>query len=394
MSISTLGRVPAAMAASAVLFSVSSRADDPFDHIRPGFELNVPSLATIYGRLAMGYLKLPDEPCQAATCNDPNKPNRGSRTRSYLGFRATETLSGGLAAHFLLERSLFPGYGTASGDPVDSNKPWEVPAGPSFSGGSVVGLSSRSWGRVDLGRRDQPAWKVALAADPWADSSVASPGSRLYLPATEGATRSPNSLTYSSPTGHPWGFELQRGRDRSEQRTELGGSLRYASGAWFAAIGWQRWSDDAYAVPLALTWDAGSFKAYAGITRGRNPSAADYTSLFAGATMPLMSKGDPLRTEWRFGLATYNPSAGPGDVKFGAGWRYRFSPRTFVRVDAALVRNDDGKRSHGVEVGFVHSFERNLHTPAAREAPRFPRDPRNVGDQNAPRESRDLGDPL
>ena len=32
---------------------------------------------------------------------------------------------------------------------------------------ATVGLSDREWGRVDLGLMDQPAWQLALRADPW-----------------------------------------------------------------------------------------------------------------------------------------------------------------------------------------------------------------------------------
>ena len=143
MSISSRSRFPAAMAASAAVLCTCSRAEEPGDPLRPGFELNVPAHATIYGRLAMGYLKGPDEPGPPKQCGDLNKPNRGSRTRSFLGFRATETLSGGLYAHFQLESSLLPGYGTSSGDPETCSA---VPLGPRFAGGSSVGLSDRYWG--------------------------------------------------------------------------------------------------------------------------------------------------------------------------------------------------------------------------------------------------------
>ena len=80
-------------------------------------------------------------------------------------------------------------------------------------------------------------------------------------------------------------------------------------------------------------------------------------------------------------------------MKLGAGWRYRLSPRTYLRVDAAFVRQGGGERSHGLEVGFVHSFDRDLSVPRPLDAPRVPRDPRNVGDPHAPREPRDLGLP-
>lgn len=349
----------ASMAAWAGFAAMPSRADDARDHASSGLDLNVPSRATVYGRLAMGYFKRPDGPAVKLCPQNPDReePSVGSPARSYLGFRSSETLSGGLLAHLQLESTLQVRNGRG-GDYC----------GRSWSGRSTVALSDRSWGRIDLGRLDQPAWAVALAADPWGDSSAASPGARLYFPPEEGATRASDSITYSSRADQPLAFALQLGRDRTGEGTELGGSVRYARGAWYAGLGWQRWADRSYAAPIAVNYDTGWIKLHTGATRGRAPMAPDdastgYTSAFVGATMAVMAKGDPLRHEWRIGFGSFAPSGRPGDMKLGVGWRYRLSPRTAVQVSAALVRNDKGERTHGLEVGFVHAFSRDMQTP-------------------------------
>lgn len=165
------------MAAWAGFVALPSRADDARDYASPGFDLNAPSRATVYGRLAIGYFKRPGDPKAKACPDDPKEkePSVGSPTRSYLGFRGNETLSGGLLAHFQLENSVQVRNG-AAGDPC----------GRYWSGRSTVGLSNRYWGRIDLGRLDQPAWAVALAADPWGDSSAASLEARLDRPPGDG----------------------------------------------------------------------------------------------------------------------------------------------------------------------------------------------------------------
>jgi predicted porin len=359
----------------------------------PSHEANAVSYATLYGRLAVGYKRTAERACRESLCQlDTDQGEHTiSKTRSYLGVRGTETLSGGLAAHFRLEATLQPATGKV-----------RIFNAPLFDGGSTVGLSDRDKGRIDLGLRDQPAWRIALAADPWSDSSVGSPGSRLYGPA--GGTRTPGSLTYASPPDRDVQVELQAGRawcngipsdsepgtapapvlDRCSKRKELGASIRYARGAWYAGLGWQRWADAAYAVPIALNYDAGGFKLYAGATAGRAPwasgseprfpstpplpelpplEATRYSSVFIGATMPVMAKGDPRRQEWAIGLSSFNPAGMRGDTKFGIGWRYRFSPRSSFHVDAAVVRSDGGARREGLEVGFVHNFGRDLRYP-------------------------------
>lgn len=362
--------------------------EDRIGYLTPRYEENVVSYATLYGRLAAGYTRTAERTCREAPCyvDEDQGVHTRSRTRSYLGVRGSETLSGGLAAHFRLEASLLPATGET-----------QIRKAPFFDGSATVGLSDRDKGRIDLGRRDQPAWRIALAADPWADSSVVSPGSRLYLPV--GGTRTPRSVTYGSPPDRDVQVELQAGRswcngvssspesgavpeagpEGCTDRKELGASVRYARGAWYAGLGWQRWADASYAVPIAVNYDAGGFKLYAGATRGRAPVAsgpepmtpelpppptvARYTSVFLGATMPVMSKGDPRRQEWAVGLSSFNPAGVQGDMKLGLGWRYRFSPRTSFHIDAAIVRSNGGARREGLEVGLVHSFGRDLRYP-------------------------------
>lgn len=366
--------------------------DDRVGYLTPRYEENVSSYATLYGRVAVGYTRTAEQACREASCGLDTEKVRHSnqRTRSYLGVRGTETLSGGWAAHFRLESTLWPADGGTSKDSGEL-KP-DQHRGVSFDGGSTVGLSEREFGRIDLGRRDQPAWRIALAADPWADSSVGSPGSRLYLPA--GGTRTPGSITYGWNALQEWLVEVQAGhrwcngnissvepgaqpmpaRSGCEPAREFGAGVRYARGPWFAGLGWQRWGDSSYAVPVAVNYDAGGFKLYAGATKGRSPVVSDpqapegapitaYTSVFVGATVPVMDKGDPLRQQWTVGLSSFNPAGLPGDLKFGLGWRYRFSQRTSFHIDAAVVRSSGGARREGLEIGFVHAFGRDLRYP-------------------------------
>ena len=77
-----------------------------------------------------------------------------------------------------------------------------------------------------------------------------------------------------------------------------------------------------------------------------------------------MSKGDPWRQEWRLGIDHLDGSGTITDQwKLSGGWRYRFSPRAEVLVDAALVRPAGGELQHLFGIGLSVGFERNLRVP-------------------------------
>ena len=340
----------------------------------PLFERNPLSRAQvlIYGRLALGYIKVDlHEPFEQRLSKV------GSRTRSYLGLRASETLSHGFHAHADLEHSFSPEIGAGrlrleDARPTDTGGSQSEVAGgarqPFWTGRSTVGLSHPDLGRIDLGLLDQPAWGVALRADPWAGNSVASPRYRLYLPpvrgsSSPGSTRSVNSITYASPDRHPWRVEVQvAALEDDPEAADRGGAVSYRKGPWYAGVGWQRWKGGTRALPLGVAYDFGFAKLFAAVTAG-TVGGQDHRSAFVGLSWLHMGKGDPGRNEFRLGLSALDSQVVPSDMKLGAGYTYRLSLLTALQVNVGVTRRGGGRYGQAMEVGLVHAFSRDLFLP-------------------------------
>ena len=106
-------------------------------------------------------------------------PGAGNTNR--LGFRGTEDLGNGMAANFNLETQPGPDNGISA-------------AGVQFWNRiSTVGLSGKTWGRVDMGRYYTPWFLAHSAFDPFYTAGV---GSNYSLQA--GDTRMNNAIYYTS----------------------------------------------------------------------------------------------------------------------------------------------------------------------------------------------------
>jgi len=338
-----------------------------------------PSAITIYGLVNAG-LRQRDAvaprsnsgPCTPAGNRIQDCLLVDSIERSRLGFRGDETLDGGLRAHFQLEQSLALDTGQL------------LPAGAVFGARATVGLSERRWGRVDFGRIEQAAWSLALRADPWGGSGTASPDWRLYVAPQPDATRSSGTVSYRSPADQPWQAVLQLGRPLGPQGSghRSGGSLAWDRLPWLAGAGWQHWPDGSWAVPLVLAHDSGTLRWSAVLTHGRVAAAAvtapapalaaadgaNYRNLFLGLSAPMMAKGDTERHEWRVGWNVHRVNGGSADdwvsdSKFGVGWRYRWSARSWMALGAALVQPRHGASRAVFDLSLSYAFERNLRTP-------------------------------
>jgi predicted porin len=320
----------------------------------PRFERNPiePTQVTLYGRVAAGLLK----PIFEGE-DEPKHRGVGSLTRSFIGLRGVEPLSNGLSAHLQLEHSLEPDTGTC----------WRG-CSSFWHGRATVGLALRQWGRIDIGRRDQPAWKVALSAEPWDGNTVASPEAMLYVVPKGGEARSSNSITLGTPEDRDVVLELQWSATEGAgtPMADRGLAIRFGQGALRGGAGWQHWSDGSYALPLALTYRMGWTTAYAGYTVGQ-ANGDDYSTAFLGASFGFFRLGDPMRVQARVGYAHLSYDGGRRDQKAAAGLRYRLSARTHAAFDLTWVQRDgDGappRHGRGVEVGLVHTFSRDLRYP-------------------------------
>jgi len=112
----------------------------------------------------------------------------GNMSRSFIGFRGSDDLGGGLRAVFRLESYLGADTGTAgrfSGDPF-------------FAREASVGLSG-AFGTTVLGRTPSPLYLSTVAFNPFGDSPGFSPSVRQYYGGTMlSDTRWSNSMSYTN----------------------------------------------------------------------------------------------------------------------------------------------------------------------------------------------------
>jgi predicted porin len=174
----------------------------------------------------------------------------GGNIASQLGFRGTEDLGGGLIAQFRFEGglNLDTGIGTIPGP------------GYAFTRQSFVGLESKNWGKVNMGRQYTPLFGTTYTADPLGNNAIFSPV--LLWAQTDAqpglsawAARTDNAVAYSSPSSLPVVGTLMYGPGESTNNTSsgnyLGASLAYRSGDLWLGWGYQNKKSGSAAAPAA-----------------------------------------------------------------------------------------------------------------------------------------------
>lgn len=324
--------------------------------------------AEIYGTidLGIGYGKELSAPVTADACAPGPAASDlrvGGLSSSLLGVRAAETLDRGWRAHAVLEHGLNADTGCRTSR-----------AGLFWDRQASVGLSHQDWGRLDVGRLDQPAWAVALLSDPWSGGSVASPGDNMYyrspsVPASAGRQRSSAAISYASPERSGWTIELQRtmrpsarsmgdgksdpGLPSTDLPFEWGAALRYRSGGWQAGLGWQRWDAENRALPVAAVYTFNQWRGFVGATLGRT-GGREYRNLFVGAT--LQERSGPRPPLWRMGLDIHHSDGEPTLSKLGAGQLLPFSRRTALQWNVAATAKGQNATRPMIDIGLRHTF--------------------------------------
>lgn len=324
--------------------------------------------AEIYGTIdiGIGYGKELSVPVSADPCvPGPAAADLrvGGLSSSVLGFRAAETLDRGWRAHAVLEHGLNADTGCRASR---TGLFWDRQAS--------VGLAHQDWGRLDVGRLDQPAWAVALLSDPWSGGSSASPGDNMYYrtpsgPESAGRQRSSAAIVYTSPERRNWTVELLRtvrpsaravgdGRSDPSQPSiatplEWGVALRYRGGGWQAGIGWQRWDAENHALPVAAVYTFNHWRGFVGVTLGRT-GGKDYRNLFVGAT--LQERSGPRPPLWRMGLDIHQSDGEPTLSKLGAGQLLPLSRNTALQWNLAVTAKGQNAARPMFDIGLRHTF--------------------------------------
>lgn len=175
------------------------------------------SAVTIYGIVDMGIVRetgaVPGGP--ATNVTKINSVASGSR----IGFRGVEDLGNGLKALFVIENGFNPDTGTLG------------QGGRFFGRQAYVGLQSKSFGMVSLGRQQNIARLALLDFDPF---SLGLTGTASNLMRTYG-DRTDNSIKYTTPVLGGFVADVIYGLGEnalgdSEDSRSYGGSIGYTNG--------------------------------------------------------------------------------------------------------------------------------------------------------------------
>jgi len=146
------------------------------------------SSVTLYGVVDVGVLSQTlktgnNDPLGNRTSNQTGMAS-GQQSGSRWGLKGVEDLGNGLSANFVYESAVSTNDGTSS----------------NFTRQSTLGLVSKSWGALDLGRRTSPGTVAFAGIDPFGNGyGTASLDSSMGM----SFARYSNMLMYSTPS-HQW----------------------------------------------------------------------------------------------------------------------------------------------------------------------------------------------
>lgn len=158
--------------------------------------------------------------------------NSGDMTTSFLGFKGTEDLGGGVKAVFALEHFLRPDTGEAARFTGDGF----------WARSAFVGLKG-DFGTTTLGRNTTPFFVSTLAFNPFGDSFSFSPSIlHYYLGALSGDSGWSNSIAYASPKFGNFNANLlfNRGEAAASKGNNIGGNVLYFGGKLSGSLAYQQ----------------------------------------------------------------------------------------------------------------------------------------------------------
>ena len=258
------------------------------------------------------------------------KAENGAMTTSFLGFKGSEDLGGGLKAKFAFEHFFRADSGSAGR--FDGDAFWARSA--------YVGLEG-AFGSTTLGRNTTPLFVSTLVFNPFGDSFGFSPSIRqYYLGALLGDSGWSNSIAYASPnlSGATVNLLLGLGEGGGTGRN-LGGNVLYFSGPLAATFAYQSVQNGYFGAPagfdkqttwqLGASYDAGMAKLFGQYGTVKSAATTDVkTKIYQlGASVPV-STGSVLVS---YGNAkTEVGSADSTRKTFSLGYDYFLSKKTDV----------------------------------------------------------------
>ena len=313
--------------------------------------LSLPALAqssiTAYGLIdvSAGISKAPGAAASVKSVDS------GKMTTSYYGFRGVEDLGGGLSATFNLEGFLRADIG-ASGRSATDNY-WARAAN--------VGLSSKEWGTLRIGRNTTTLFVATLSFNPFGDSFGYSPSIRHIFTSNTvtGDSGWSDSVLYTTPSfsGFTGSAFVAAGEGQGGRNVALSGT--YAAGPLAGSLVYQKVQKDGGATPVDDTevtmasgsYDFGAVKLFGQYASAENLTRRiDYKIYEAGASVPL-GAGKLLA---QFGKIS--PSTGAARQTWTVGYDYFLSKRTDLYAMAMNDKLSGQSAGRSVSVGMRHRF--------------------------------------
>lgn len=252
------------------------------------------SSAQVYGLMDMSAGQF-----QLSNADKVWRADSGNMTTSFLGFKGTEDLGGGLKARFQFEHFLRLDAGAAGRFNTDvfwARSAW-------------VGLQG-SFGSVSLGRNTTPLFVSTLVFNAIGDSFGFSPSIRqVFTPSTGlgmlpfyGDTGWSNSLAYNSPSFSGLSVNLLANLGEGAAGAtgkNLGGNVLYFGGPFSGTFAFQQVKNGAFGAPAGWektnTWqlggayDLGVAKLFAQLTNVKTTAAVDTSTKIygVGASVPI-----------------------------------------------------------------------------------------------------------
>lgn len=274
----------------------------------------------------------------------------GKMTTSFIGFKGSEDLGGGVSAIFQLDSFLRSDGGQAGrfdGDAFWARNAW-------------VGLSSKEIGTLKVGRNTTPLFVSTLMFNAFGDSFGYSPSIRHIFSSNtvSGDSGWSDSVLYTTPSIE--GFSAQAiiaaGEANGGRNTGLSG--HYSDGPLGAALVYQKVAKGA-TVDDTTTWqangayDLGVVKLFAQYAKVDNDTKRTNYKLYeAGFAVPV-GAGKVLA---QVGKISASGTGAVGRKTYSLGYDHWLSKRTDVYLVGMLDQATGQSRGNSVSVGMRHRF--------------------------------------
>lgn len=290
-------------------------------------------------------------------------PQGGNR----LGWRGVEPLTADLSATYKLELRFDSDTGM-----------YERTSRPPFQGESTVGLASKRYGSLRLGRAMTALQWYNGYYDPWALKTVASVQlyqtanyySDLAQPAGAGSGRWANAIFYDSPNwgGLTVGLSLQARETDPKPKQPVSLAFDYQTRTFSALVGYERSTQGTDFVQVAGSYDFGLLRLLGTVSRqdplatvdpdnvtgagnGPAPAGASIRAYGVSSIIPLPGGSG------RVGYATKRFRGQTGrDKQLAAGYRFDLSKRTYLYSDVSRNRPQLSTKRTSFDLGIVHIF--------------------------------------